>query len=168
MCSRAAWKVFQGNNFLLENVDSTVLKSPLGTCQACHNCGWRWGRLVSLQRGRVALPDLSPASWVDDRLKKNLSFCDVPKWSFSSVFCKLSQIFDFSYMIMGELFALRLWTKQQFCFLASLRNAVQLPTCAPSDKIHCWNAAQAALVPLSSAKAQNMQCPSLSKLSRYW
>ena len=112
------------------------------------------------------LQDPSPASWVDDRLKKNNLFVMSQNGVFQVfLFCKLYQKFDFLYMIMGELFALRLQTKQQFCFLASSRNVTQLSTCAPSDKIRCGNAPQAALVPFSSAKAQNTQGSSLSKLS---
>lgn len=77
----------------------------------------------------------------DNRLKKHNLFVVSRNGVFQVfLFCELHQIFDFLYMIMGELFALWLQTKQQFCFLANSRSAVQLPTCASSDKIHYWNA----------------------------
>lgn len=122
MCSRTTWKVFLWNNFLLEIVDSCWL---LWMCQACHNCGWQWGRLVGLQRVCAALPDPLPASWVDDKLKNVISQTGFFK---VFIFCKFSQIFDFSYMLMGELSALWLLTEQQFCVLASSRYAAQLST----------------------------------------
>lgn len=131
MYSRAAWKSFQKNNFLLENVDSTVLKSPLGTCQACHNCGWKWDRLVGLQRDCVALPDPSPASWVDDRLKKNVFVMPRNGGFQVCLFCKLCQIFDFFVHDNGKTFCPLTTNKTAILFSCQLKKCSTLTHVCP-------------------------------------
>lgn len=80
----------------------SIEKSP---GNACHNGdGNGAGRSVCTEA--VALPDPLSANWVGDRLKE-ISSCDLPKWSFSSIsliFLWNMLQFDFSYMIIWRFF----------------------------------------------------------------
>lgn len=133
---------------------------PVTTVDGSEQVCWSAERPCSFSRSLVC----HLSRWQAKKTPKSL-FCDILKWVFQVfLFCRSCLIFDFSYMIMGELFALNYEQNSNSVFLPA-QYAVWLPAYAPSDKIHCWSALQAALVPFSSAKAPNMQGPLLSKLS---
>lgn len=82
----------------------SIEKSP-GNASGLSQWWWKWGRSFGLYRGCGPADPLS-ANWVGDRLKE-ISSCDLPKWSFSSIsliFLWNMLQFDFSYMIICRFF----------------------------------------------------------------
>lgn len=82
----------------------SIEKSP-GNASGLSQWWWKWGRSFGLYRGCGPADPLS-ANWVGDRLKE-ISSCDLPKWSFSSIsliFLWNMLQFDFSYMIIWRFF----------------------------------------------------------------
>lgn len=82
----------------------SIEKSP-GNASGLSQWWWKWGRSFGLYRGCGPADPLS-ANWVGDRLKE-ISSCDLPKWSFSSIsliFLWNVLQFDFPYMIIWRFF----------------------------------------------------------------